>query len=139
MRRCCLRCRQPDEAQAQAALRAFELMLLREIGVLPELSGVTLTLQPVRPDAPYALRPEVGVAPRGRAEPASPAQQLVALQAALEHGSVDRASRRLCAALPALRGALRTLLHYHLGTPVLRTRQVMADVRKLLDPPQARR
>ena len=36
-------------------------------------------------------------------------------------------------ALPALRSSLRALLHYHLGSPLLRTRQVMADVRKLLD------
>ncbi len=131
---------EPDEALAQAALRAFELTLLREIGVLPELSGVTLTLQPLRPDAPYMLRPEVGVAAAASAEP-NPftGAQLVALQAALEHGSV-MALRAACGAtLPALRGALRKLLHYHLGTPVLRTRQVMADVRKLLDRPQARR
>jgi DNA repair protein RecO (recombination protein O) len=85
------------------------------------------------------LRPEVGVV-AALAEP-NPftGEQLVALQAALEHGSVA-ALRAVCGeALPALRGALRTLLHYHLGTPVLRTRQVMADVRKLLDRPQARR
>ena len=37
---------------SQAALRAFELALLREIGVLPDLSLVTLTQQPVRRRAP---------------------------------------------------------------------------------------
>jgi DNA repair protein RecO (recombination protein O) len=130
---------EPDEAQAQAALRAFELTLLREIGVLPELSGVTLTLQPLQPDAPYMLRPEVGVAAASAEPNPFTGEQLVALQAALEHGSVTALRAACSAALPALRGALRKLLHYHLGTPVLRTRQVMADVRKLLDPPQARR
>jgi DNA repair protein RecO (recombination protein O) len=85
------------------------------------------------------LRPEVGVA-AALAEP-NPftGEQLVALQAALEHGSVTALRVACGAALPALRSALRTLLHYHLGTPVLRTRQVMADVRKLVDPTQARR
>jgi len=52
-----------DEAQSQAALRAFELILLREIGLLPELNCVTQTLQPVRADAAYALRPEAGIVP----------------------------------------------------------------------------
>ena len=49
----------------------------------------------------------------------------------------DNASlRAACSAvLPALRGAMRALLHYHLGSTPLRTRQVMADVRKLLDRP----
>jgi DNA repair protein RecO (recombination protein O) len=28
---------------------------------------------------------------------------------------------------------LRQVLHYHLGSPLLRTRQVMADVQKLID------
>src|SRR5881396_4020453 len=37
-----------DEAQVQAALRAFEVTLLKEIGVLPDLSLVTLTLEEVR-------------------------------------------------------------------------------------------
>jgi DNA repair protein RecO (recombination protein O) len=122
-----------DEAQSQAALRAFELILLRETGQLPELSCVTLTLQPVRPDTPYALRPEAGIAPALADEAALPGARWLALQAALEHGSVDALRAECGASLPALRGALRTLLQYHLGSPLLRTRQVMADVRKLLD------
>jgi len=35
-------------------------------------------------------------------------------------------------ALPALKTALRGLLHYHLGHKPLRTRGVMLDVQKLL-------
>jgi DNA repair protein RecO (recombination protein O) len=34
-------------------------------------------------------------------------------------------------ALPELKTALRALLHYHLGSSVLRTRQVMMDVQNL--------
>ena len=142
MRRRCRRWREPDEAQAQAALRAFELMLLREIGVLPDLSGVTLThAAGATRRAATCCCPEAGVARRaGRAEPPSPARSSSALQAALDARQRGRAARRLLA--PRCRrcaAALRALLHYHLGTPVLRTRQVMADVRKLLDRPQARR
>jgi DNA repair protein RecO (recombination protein O) len=38
-------------------------------------------------------------------------------------------------ALAALKLQLRGLLHYHLGSPQLRTRQLMLDVRRLLDTP----
>jgi DNA repair protein RecO (recombination protein O) len=89
----------------------------------------------VRHEARYALRPEVGVVVATSDGAAFTGEQLVALQAALEHGSAD-ALRAACArALPALRAALRVLLHYHLGSPALRTRQVMTDMRKLLDRP----
>jgi DNA repair protein RecO (recombination protein O) len=125
---------QGDEPSVQAALRAFELVLLREIGVLPDLHVETLTQQPLRADAAYALRPEVGVVAAGAGNATLAGAQWVALQAALAHGSVE-ALRGACAvALPPLRAALRALLHYHLGSQTLRTRQVMADVRKLLEP-----
>jgi DNA repair protein RecO (recombination protein O) len=80
------------------------------------------------------LRPEAGVTPTADAAGFSGAQ-LVALQAALAHGSADALRHACTGALPALRGALRALLHYHLGSMPLRTRQVMAELRKLLDPP----
>ncbi len=128
-----------DDVRVQAALRAFELSLLRETGVLPDLHLLTQTLQPLRADARHALRPELGVVTSGGDEASGfSGAQLMALEAALSHGSVE-ALRSACAAvLPALRGALRELLHYHLGSTQLRTRQVMADVRKLLDRPSAR-
>jgi DNA repair protein RecO (recombination protein O) len=123
-----------DDAWVQSALRAFELTLLREIGVLPELSCVTHTLQPVRAAVRYALRPEVGVSGTTD-EPAFTGEQLMALQAALLHGGVEPLRAACAGALPALRGALRELLHYHLGSPVMRTRQVMTDMRRLFDRP----
>ena len=125
---------QADDTQSQAALRAFELTLLREIGLLPELHCVTLTLQPLRPEQLYALRPETGVATASGDEPGIAGARLVALQAALAHGSLDALRTECAGALPALRAGLRTLLQYHLGSPPLRTRQVTADVRRLLDP-----
>ena len=36
-----------DDARVQAALRAFEFVLLKEVGVLPDLSLVTLTQRAV--------------------------------------------------------------------------------------------
>ena len=47
----------------EPALRAFELILLRELGLLPSLHAQTQTLQPLAPQAPYALAPEVGLRP----------------------------------------------------------------------------
>lgn len=123
-----------DDARVQAALRAFELSLLRETGLLPELGCVTLTLQPLRADASYALRPEAGLAAALADEPSLAGAHWVALQAALEHGSVEALCAQCLRSLPALRAGLRTLLQYHLASTQLRTRQVMTDVRRLLAP-----
>ena len=51
--------------------------------------------------------------------------QGMGLQAALEHGSVAALHQACAPALPDLKNALRSLLHYHLGTDQLRTRQVL--------------
>jgi len=120
-----------DDLRAPAALRAFELTLLREIGLLPDLSRATLTLQPLRPDGLYALRPEAGVIEAMGEEPGVPGAVLAALQAALERGSLEALQQTCALALPALRAQLRALLHYHLGSTPLRTRQVMHDLRTL--------
>jgi DNA repair protein RecO (recombination protein O) len=118
----------------QAALRAFELVLLRELGLLPELTAVTLTAADLQPNRLYALRPESGVvALADPDEPGSSGTELVALQAALQHGSLPALQARCLPILQALRPQLRALLHYHLGSPQLRTRQVMLDVQRLLD------
>lgn len=135
-------------ADDEAALRAFELVLLRETGVLPDLACTTNTQQPVQPNAGYQLLAEAGLVNAGgsggpAAAAGTPAGQLsgaqcLALQAALDRPD-SGALRAACAdALPALKSQLRPVLHYHLGSPPLRTRQMMLDVRRLLDgPPQA--
>lgn len=121
-----------DDTAAQAALRAFELVLLREIGLLPALAQVSATLAPVHADTHYGLHPESGVV--AAADGGLDGATLINLQAALD-GADLAALRAACApALAALRAPLRGLLHYHLGSPqALRTRQVMIDVQKLLD------
>ncbi len=121
----------PDEAQVQAALRAFELTLLREIGLLPDLSAATLTLQPVRPEGFYALRPEAGVIEAAGEETGVPGAVLAALQSALDQGGPEALQQTCALVLPALKVQLRALLHYHLGSTTLRTRQVMHDLRTL--------
>jgi DNA repair protein RecO (recombination protein O) len=121
----------PHEQQVQAALRAFEMTLLKSIGVLPDLSLVTLTLDEVREDGAYALRPEAGVTVVRTGEPPIAGAALVGLQAALQHGSLPALQQACAPALPELKSMLRALLHYHLGSPVLRTRQLMLDVQDL--------
>ncbi len=119
-----------DDTQVQAALRAFELTLLQQTGLLPDLSLVTLTQQPVRAEGRYGLLPDAGVAsPRGSDEIAGAA--LIGLQAALEHGSLA-ALRQACRQdLPALKVLLRGMIQHQLGAVVLRTRQVMTEVQSL--------
>src|SRR5207245_2009318 len=71
-----------DDTVSQAALRAFEIALLKEIGVLPDLSLVTMTLEEVRPDTAYALLPEAGVAAARTTDTTIPGSSLIALEAA---------------------------------------------------------
>jgi DNA repair protein RecO (recombination protein O) len=128
-----------DETGEQVALRAFELLLLRAIGLLPELDRVTATQQPVRADGSYQLHGSRGVID---ADPALPGAflsgaDLAVIDEALRRNDEAPAElRRACALrLDALRPVLRGLVHYHLGTPVLRTRDVMRDARQLLGLP----
>jgi len=116
-----------------AALRAFELRLLREIGLLPDLARVTATQASLQPDASYGVRPETGVAaaPRGGALVLT-GSDLQALQRGLDADDLG-AVRRACVAPAApLRRLLRELLAYHLGPVPLRTRQMMLDLQPLL-------
>jgi len=121
----------PDETQVQSALRAFEIALLKEIGLLPDLSLVTLTLEPVDSTGRYGLLPDAGVGAARGGDAELAGATLIGLQAALEHGSVAALQQACAPALSELKTILRGLLHYHLGSPVLRTRQVMLDVQAL--------
>lgn len=115
----------PHDAQVQAALRAFELTLLREVGVLPDLGLVTMTQQPLDASQSYALLPEAGVgAPRGEAGSLKGAV-LLALRAALAQADPTALRQACSTALPELKSTLRGLLHNHLGSDQLRTRQVL--------------
>lgn len=125
------------EGDDPAALRAFELVLLRELGWLPALDSATLTSEALQPQAGYGLQPEAGLIaqPRGIA-----GTHWVAFEAALAHGARHGntlALRAACAPVAAaLREPLRGLLHYHLGDTPLRTRQVWQGVQRLKPGPR---
>jgi len=119
----------------QAVLRAFELLLLRELGWLPGLDSEGLTLAPLDPAGRYTLVPETGLRWAGEQDAAAlSGRQWAALQTALEDPAPFTALLRADAVpLGTLRPLLRTLLHYHSGVRVFRTRQMLLDVQALTD------
>jgi DNA repair protein RecO (recombination protein O) len=123
-----------DDQALEPALRAFELLLLRQTGVLPELDTVTQTQAPVQPQALYRLAPQAGVCPAPAAEDGLSGVVLAGIEAALQGGDLASLRAACMPARTALKLQLRALLHYHLGTAAMRTRQIMLDVQKLLEP-----
>lgn len=133
------------DALAPAALRAFELLLLREAGHLPALDSQTLTLAPLHGGQPYRLVAEGGLraahADDAHRLPGSAWQQLAA---ALREAAPLSATLALLSHWPAeqrgqLRRQLSELLHYHCGMKALRTRQLLLDARALqAAPPPSR-
>ncbi len=118
----------------EAALRAFELVLLREIGHLPPLDVQTLTLAPLQPGERYALVPEGGLVRLADADPRPglDAGQWQALARVLEqpapYGPLLQAVAKVAGELKL---QLRAMLHYHCGVSTLRTRQLMVDLQAL--------
>lgn len=122
-----------DVAALQPGLRAFELLLLREIGLLPALDMQTATLAPLERGHRYALRAEGGLveAGEGDARGSLSGEQWEALQAALDDPAPFHATLLQGAAMGELKPQLRALLHYHCGVATLRTRQLMMDLQAL--------
>lgn len=122
-----------DEAEVAAALRAFELCLLHETGVLPELSRITATQRPVSTAVRHLVHAELGVCSQPDGEPGITGATLTALQSCLDAGDLAGLRQACLGALPELKSQLRPLLHYHLGTSTLRTRALMVEIQKLVD------
>ncbi|MFZ2220088.1 MAG: DNA repair protein RecO [Rhodoferax sp.] len=120
-------------ALLEAALRTFELLLLRDIGFLPLLDTQTTTLLALDPDTRYQLVPDGGLRPAHPQERASlTGAQWLALQKTVVPGAPFTATLRACSAVSmALKPQLRTLLNYHCGVSTLRTRQLMIDLQAL--------
>jgi DNA repair protein RecO (recombination protein O) len=128
------------EPQA-AVLRAFELLLLREVGLLPLLDRESASLAPLQPEAHYLLEAESGLRllsdlAGSPAHHALRGELWLALQAALSQSDPFAALLHACAGARsnALRQPLRQLLHYHSGVRVFQTRQLMLDVQRLRPP-----
>ena len=118
----------------EPALRAFELLLLREIGLLPSLDAQTLTLAPLDADARYTLAAEAGLLAVDEEDerPALPGGRWASLQRALDDPApFHPVLRESAPALAELKPMLRSLLHYHCGVGQLRTRQMLVDLQSL--------
>lgn len=118
----------------EPALRAFELVLLREVGHLPALDAQTLTMGPLVDGERYSLVPEGGLvrAQPGETRGTLEASQWRALEEALSQPAPFGATLPVAAGMMAsLKPQLRALLHYHCGVSQLRTRQLMMDLQAL--------
>lgn len=121
-----------DENAGQSALRAFELVLLREIGLLPELHVETATRRPVSAAERYRLLADSGVVvASGETDATIAGHILLDLQKALSRSDLGLLRQAASKALADLRSVLRVQLHYHLGTDTMRTRRVMLDAQAL--------
>lgn len=126
---------QAGASQAAPALRAFELLLLHQTGLLPDLAQEAPGGQPLHPQVAYALRPELGLVRSGDAAESLTGEQWVGLQAALDSGHLP-ALQAACAASntsprAVLRLALRRLLSHHLDGVPLRTREMVQSLQRL--------
>jgi DNA repair protein RecO (recombination protein O) len=117
----------------EVALRAFELMLLREIGFLPSLKSQTANLADVQTETAYVLIPEGGLrAAHAEDRSSLTGTQWLSLQAALDSEAPFSQLLQACSTcLQPLKTQLRTLLHYHCGVTTLKTRQMMMDLQNL--------
>jgi DNA repair protein RecO (recombination protein O) len=143
-----IRARSAASAHLGAALRAFELLLLRTTGLLPEFDRVTLTqaeLDHHDPEARYQLRGEAGLvdarhlrhdAEYGHLQDDAGggliAPLCLAIEAALQAGDIVALQTACLGAPGELKQQLRRTLHYHFGDRALRTRQVMQGIQQLL-------
>ena len=133
-----------DVVPQAAVLRAFELLLLRDAGFLPLLSEEGSSLTPLDAARSYRLVPEAGLLTQSGTAAGSglSGHDWQALQQALDSPESFTALLAVCGALVqegvpgnALRNQLRTLLHYHGGVQVFRTRQLMLEVQRLVPQP----
>jgi DNA repair protein RecO (recombination protein O) len=117
----------------EAVLRSFELLLLREIGLLPMLDVQTVTQDPILPGASYVLTQDRGLC-RVSADDrtAIGGRTWLLLQAALTSMKPHAEVLKICVHVASsLKPQLRGLLQHHCGAPALRTRQFMMDVQNL--------
>jgi DNA repair protein RecO (recombination protein O) len=120
----------------QLILRAFELLLLQDAGLLPDLACEGSSLSPLDDAQPYVLRPESGLHPAHGDDPhhLSGAQWRVLQQAISGQDPLIAAMRACVGCQQTLQPQLRQLLHYHSGVSVFRTRQLMLDMQAIARP-----
>lgn len=120
----------------EPVLRSFELVLLREIGLLPDLNAETATLTPLDPATRYTLVAEGGLRMAGAGERSAlaGARWYELHEALADNRTSFTATLRVLIGTgiaAELKLQLRALLQYHCGSQLLRTRQLMMDLQSL--------
>jgi DNA repair protein RecO (recombination protein O) len=117
----------------QLVLRAFELLLLRDVGLLSDLGSEGSSLARLVAHERYVLAPESGLRLALEDDGQGIAgEKWLGLKAAMSEPAPFLATLRACApVLSPLRIQLRTLLHYHCGVQVFKTRQLMLDMQAM--------
>ena len=117
----------------QLILRAFELVLLQDAGLLPDLACEGSSLTALDDGQAYVLLPDSGLRPAHDEDiHALSGAQWRGLQQALQDPDPLIAAMRACAGCQqTLQPQLRQLLHYHSGVRVFRTRQLMLDMQAI--------
>ena len=120
-----------------AGLRAFELMVLRQLGHLPDMSLHSASGEPVHDDVLYTLHPELGVAEAQADDAALPGWLMRQLESVLapafepdSDGLPEPLLQACTLGSSGLRTVLRGVLHYHVGPQPMRTRQLMMDLQQ---------
>jgi DNA repair protein RecO (recombination protein O) len=115
----------------ELALRAFEIVLLKEIGILPQMEIESANLAPVQPHRFYSLSSQGGLVDQGgNANDTLPGTTCLELAEALtrEHSGpalLTTLMKASSGALPPLKTQLRQLLLHHVGADGFRTRALM--------------
>lgn len=122
-------------ANEAAALRAFELVLLQEVGFLPALDVLAYSHEPLPPDARLVLREEAGLLIAPDDDAALPSGLWQRLQAALSAGDLAGLQTVCAEQEGALRRQLRAALHYHLNAPHLKSRTVWRELQSFIQTP----
>lgn len=123
-----------DTSLRQASvLRAFELLLLREMGLLPSLDLEGASLSRIDPVRRYALTPDAGLREVWHEEAmGTQGQSWLNLQHALDaFAGLPELANHCADADTTLRQQLRGLLHYHCGVQAFQTRQLMVEAQRL--------
>ena len=120
-------------------LRAFELLLLRSLGVLPNLDLQTFSMQPLRASSLYQLTPEGGLLSCGEATTEDHrlvGERWLALHQNMQQPQPLAGLVRLLADWDsqergALKHQLRQMLHHHSGARQFKSSRFWADVQTL--------
>lgn len=124
---------EPKE-HGEMALRAFELILLQQLGLLPSLKIDAQSQSIVQNANAYQLIAGQGLVLAQTDEPSLSGEQCLQLADLLEQFHLDKFDRLLLCcgqSLLPLKRQLRTWLHYHSASQSFKTRELMRQIQVL--------